>query len=51
MQSLGLETCQHERVREVGEDFDEEGKLLRLVRYLKCDLLLREYLPALYCKR
>lgn len=40
-------TCQHSRVREIGQDFDEDGRLLRLVRCRKCGLLMRDYLPVL----
>jgi len=52
MQSLVMEKrtvrdCGHERIREIGQDFDEDGRLLRLVRCQKCGLLMREYLPAL----
>ena len=47
MQSLILEDCQHTSVHEIGEDFDKEGRLLRLVRCAKCGLLMREYLPRL----
>ena len=39
--------CKHDRSREIGQDFDEEGRLLRLVRCQKCGLLMREYLPSL----
>ncbi len=49
---LSLETvivnkCQHYKVREIGEDFDKEGRLLRLVRCQGCGLLIREYLASL----
>jgi len=51
MQTLILErnesSCQHGRVREIGEDFDMDGRLLRLVRCQTCGLLMREYLPSL----
>ena len=40
-------TCQHSSLREIGQDFDKDGRLLRLVRCQKCGLLMREYLPAL----
>jgi hypothetical protein len=46
MQSLVTENCQHGRVHEIGEDFDEEGRMLRLVRCQRCGLLIREYLLA-----
>jgi hypothetical protein len=45
MQSLILEDCQHARVHEIGEDFDKDGRLLKLVRCAKCGLLMREYVP------
>ena len=52
MQSLiterrSVSECKHERNREIGQDFDKDGRLLRLVRCQKCGLLMREYLPAL----
>ncbi len=53
MQSLisdgrpSVSACTHERSREIGQDFDKDGRLLRLVRCQKCGLLMREYLPAL----
>jgi len=53
MQSLIVEgkgsvsACKHERNREIGQDFDEDGRLLRLIRCQKCGLLMREYLPSL----
>lgn len=52
MQSLITEgkrisECKHDRSREIGQDFDEDGRLLRLVRCQKCGLLMREYLPSL----
>ena len=37
--------CQHRRIREIGQDFDENGKLLRLERCQRCGLLMREYIP------
>ena len=40
-------TCKHERRREIGQDFDKDGRLLRLVRCQDCGLLMREYLPSL----
>jgi len=39
--------CQHNRVREIGQDFDKDGRLLRLERCQRCGLLMREYLPSL----
>ena len=50
MQSLVLEKkneCQHRKTREIGQDFDKDGRLLRLVRCQICGLLMREYLPSL----
>jgi hypothetical protein len=51
MQTIVLEmdasSCQHGRVREIGQDFDKDGRLLRLVRCQACGLLMREYLPSL----
>ncbi|MGA2625777.1 MAG: hypothetical protein ABSF63_01790 [Candidatus Bathyarchaeia archaeon] len=41
-----LETCQHSRVHEIGQDFDKDGMLLRLIRCQKCGLLMRQYLPT-----
>ena len=54
MQSLITErqgtivTCKHDHQREVGHAFDKDGRFLRLVRCLKCGLISREYLPALW---
>ena len=47
MNMLNPDACQHGRTREIGEDFDEDGRLLRLVRCQKCGLVLREYLLTL----
>jgi len=48
MQSLVFEKkeslCQHNMLREIGQDFDKDGRLLRLVRCKRCGLLMREYL-------
>ncbi|MGD0423289.1 MAG: hypothetical protein ABSA92_07505 [Candidatus Bathyarchaeia archaeon] len=41
-----LVTCGHHRQREVGQGFDEDGRLLRLARCQKCGLIMREYVPA-----
>jgi hypothetical protein len=38
--------CQHGQVREIGYDFDEQGRLLRLIRCRHCGLLMREYLRS-----
>ncbi len=51
IQSLDLNpvasSCQHRQVHEIGEDFDKEGRLLRLARCQRCGLLMHEYLPML----
>ena len=39
-----FEECQHSDVREIGEDVDQNGEALRLVRCQHCSLLIREYL-------
>jgi len=44
---LILQSCQHERVQEILEDFDENGKMLMLVRCIRCGLLIREYVHAI----
>jgi hypothetical protein len=36
--------CQHARIREIGQDYDEDGNALRLIRCQRCGLLMREYL-------
>ncbi len=46
LDTLADPICQHEWTREIGEDFDQDGRLLRLVRCLKCDLLIHQYLPT-----
>jgi len=46
LETLAEPVCEHLRTHEVGGDFDEDGRMLRLVRCLKCGLLIREYLPA-----
>ena len=40
------EVCQHSAVHEIGQDFDKDGMLLRLVRCQKCGLLMRQYLST-----
>lgn len=40
------EACQHSDVREIGEDIDQNGNPLTLVRYEQCDLLICEYLET-----
>ena len=47
VEQLPRNECQHNQVREIGQDFDEQGKLLRLIRCQRCGLLMREYLPSL----
>jgi len=42
--TVTIKECQHERVRQIAEDFDKDGKLLRLIRCQGCDLLMREYI-------
>ncbi len=37
-------SCQHIRIREIGQDYDEDGNALRLIRCQHCGLLMREYL-------
>jgi hypothetical protein len=46
LQNLTIDHCLHRQVREIGQDFDEDGRLLRLVRCQRCGLLMREYLPV-----
>ena len=41
-----LETCQHTKIHEIGQDFDKDGMLLRLIRCQECGLLMRQYLPT-----
>lgn len=31
MQSLVLNSCQHDQVHEIGEDFDQDGRMLRRI--------------------
>jgi len=48
MQSLILKTrnqCRHNRVREIGQDYDRDENPVRLVRCQRCGLLMRETLP------
>ena len=44
LQTITVNVCQHSQVREIGEDFDKDGRLLRLIRCQGCGLLLREYI-------
>ena len=39
--------CEHGSLKEIGEDFDQDGTLIRLVRCQRCGLLIREYLDDL----
>ena len=41
--TVTINECQHRHVHEIGEDFDEDGRLLRLIRCQGCGLLMREY--------
>jgi len=45
--TVSSEKCQHSKVNEIGEDFDMDGRLLRLVRCTRCGLLMRTYLPCI----
>jgi hypothetical protein len=36
--------CSHDRVREIGQDYDMDGNNVRLVRCQRCGLLMREFL-------
>jgi len=40
-------SCHHNRIREIGQDYDKDGNALRLIRCQRCGLLMREYLPML----
>jgi hypothetical protein len=46
-EGVASSVCQHRRLREIGQDFDRDGILLRLVRCRSCGLLMRQYLPTL----
>jgi len=37
-------SCKHIVTREIGQDYDKDGKPLRIVRCQRCGLLMREYL-------
>ena len=45
MQSLVVDECAHITLGEIGQDFDKDGRPLRLIRCQECGLLMREYLP------
>jgi len=47
MQTLVVEECSHITLGEIGQDFDKDGRLLRLIRCHQCGLLMREYLPSI----
>ncbi len=47
LQTVAVDACQHGVVHEIGEDFDKDGRLLRLMRCQRCGLVMREYLPML----
>ena len=47
METLAYPACKHVRLSEIGEDFDQDGRLIRLVRCQKCELLIREPIPYL----
>jgi len=36
--------CQHHGIREIGQDFDRDGNVVRLIRCKDCGLLMRENL-------
>ena len=38
--------CQHNGIREIGQDYDKDGKAVRLIRCQSCGLLIREYLSV-----
>jgi hypothetical protein len=42
-----LKPCQHARVHEILEDFDQDGKMLKLVRCIRCGLLIREHVHTI----
>jgi hypothetical protein len=43
MQSLVLDSCEHKKVHEIGEDFDHRGRMLKMVRCTSCGLLMRVF--------
>ena len=45
LETITVNMCQHRRVNEIGQDFDKDGRLLRLLRCQRCGLIMREYLP------
>jgi hypothetical protein len=46
LENARVNLCEHEQVNEIGEDFDKDGRLLRLVRCRQCGLLMRIYIPS-----
>ena len=40
-------SCPHNGVREIGQDYDMDGNPLRLIRCQRCGLLMREYLSLI----
>ena len=46
LETGGPRVCRHFRVREIGRDFDKDGKMLRLERCVQCGLLMRQYLAV-----
>lgn len=46
-EAMEVDTCQHSKLHEIGQDFDKDGRLLRLNRCQQCGLLMREYLPMI----
>jgi hypothetical protein len=45
LENVASNECKHMRLSEIGEDFDRDGRPIRLVRCQKCGLLIRELLP------
>jgi len=35
--------CQHNGIREIGQDYDKDGNAVKLIRCRRCGLLMREY--------
>ncbi|HUK27443.1 MAG TPA: hypothetical protein VLV31_03385 [Candidatus Acidoferrales bacterium] len=42
--TVTIKECEHIQVHEIAEDFDKDGKPLRLIRCQDCGLLMREYI-------
>jgi len=47
LQDISTNFCRHHSVHEIGQDFDKDGRLLRLVRCRGCGLLMRQYIQTL----